>query len=219
MKIIDCKQGSSEWFAARCGVVTASEVDALVTPKWKIKEGAAADTYLFKKVAEKLLGYSSDQLQGVSAFAMDQGKIVETIARPWYAFTYDVNVETPGFCVSDCGRYGCSPDGLVGDDLGLEIKSPMPDNHVRYLINGKVPDDYLPQVHFSMLVTGRPEWEFVSYSRHLPALVIRVQRDDAIQAVLRQAVDGFIARMDAALSKIETLRAIDRAEQRATKQP
>ena len=65
MKIIQCDQGTTEWFAARCGLVTASEVDALVTPKFAIRKGAGVDSYVCKKVAEKLLGWSADMLAPV----------------------------------------------------------------------------------------------------------------------------------------------------------
>ena len=207
MKIIDCQQGSSEWFGARCGVVTASEIDALVTPKFKIKEGAAAETYLYKKLAEKLLGYSKDMLDmGAMSFAVDQGKLVETIARPWFEFAYNCTVKTVGFLTTDDGRCGCSPDGILENGEGLEIKSPQPENALRYLLGGKVPDDYLPQIHFSLYVTGFKAWTFVSYSRQFPALVIRVERDEQIQAVLREAVGQFLARFDAALNRINEMK-------------
>ena len=206
MKIIDCQQGSSEWFAARCGVVTASEIDALITPKWKVKEGAGPESYLYKKAAERLLGFSTDQLEpGGGTFAMDQGKLIETIAIPWYEFAHDVKVRRVGFCVADDGRIGCSPDGMLANGEGLEIKSPQPENALRYLLGGAVPECYLPQVHFSMLVTGAAAWTFVSYSRHWPALVVRVERDEAIQAKLREAVGGFLSRMDEALAKVAEL--------------
>src|SRR5882757_11245793 len=123
MKTLTCKQGSSEWAAARLGVVTASEIDALVSPTWKIRTGQGVDTYLYRKLAEKVMGYAGD---GGGTFAMDQGNIIEKIAIPYYAFTYNVDVKTVGFCLSDDGRIGCSPDGLIGDFSGIEIKSPQP---------------------------------------------------------------------------------------------
>ena len=216
MKIIDCKQGSSEWFAARCGVVTASEVDALVTPLLKLREGKSVESYVAQKVAEKLLGYTQDQITPKS-FAMDQGSMIEKIARPWYAFDRDVDVATPGFCLSDDGKCGCSPDGLVGEDGGLEIKAPYPETHVRYLLAGRVPDDYVCQVRFSLWVTGREWWDFVSFRQGLPELVVRTMADDKANAVFAEAMRLFNERFDAALAKIETLRAVVRATERAAK--
>lgn len=191
MKIINCKQNSTEWTQARLGIVTASEVDAIITPLWKTRTGEGVETYLYRKLSEKLLGWSPADLSGGSSWAMDQGNVVETIARPWFAFEYNCDVKTPGFIVSDDGLIGCSPDGIVGDDCGLEIKSPQPPTHLKYLIANEVPRDYLPQLHFSMLVTGFPRWKFVSYSRQFPPLVIEVKRDEAIQDALRAALAKF----------------------------
>ena len=206
MKIIDCQQGTQEWFAARCGLVTASEVDALVTPKFAIRKGAGVDSYVCKKVAEKLLGWSADMLAPVGSWAMDQGQIVEKIALPWFEFQYNCTVRRVGFCACDSGPYagriGCSPDGIVGDSEGLEVKSPQPPKMVEYLLAGVVPEDYLAQIHFSMLVTGFASWRFVAYSRHFDALVVKVARDEAIQATIREAIDGFMGKMDAALAKL-----------------
>ena len=203
MKIVDCVQGQGSWYAARMGVVTASEIDALVTPKWKVRTGDGVESYLTRKLAEKLLNWSPDQLQ---AFAVDQGKILETIAIPWYEFTYDTKVKRVGFCLSDDGRTGCSPDGLLPDGTGLEIKSPQPPNHIAYLLGGTVPDQYLPQVQFSIYVTGAPHWTFVTYNNQLPPLVVRVDRDEKAQAAIAEAVMLFNARFDAALAHINQLR-------------
>ena len=204
MKIIDCEQGKPSWYAARMGIVTASEVDALVTPKWALRKGDGVDTYLYKKLAEKMLNWSPEMLAG---FAVDQGKILETIAIPWFEFTQSKKVRRVGFVTTDDGRAGCSPDGLLDDGTGVEIKSPQAPNQIRYLLEGKVPEDYLPQVHFSMLVTGAPAWTFVAYSNQLPALVLRVERDEAIQAKLQEALAAFNARFDANLA---TLKELDR---------
>lgn len=203
MKIIDCAQRSTEWSQARLGVVTASEVDALVTPLWKARSGEGVETYLYRKLSEKLLGWSPADLSGGGSWAMEQGNVVETIARPWYAFEYNCDVQTPGFILSDDGRIGCSPDGLVGKDCGLEIKAPQPPTHLKYLIANEVPKDYLAQVHFSMLVTGFPRWMFVSYSRQFPPLVIEVKRDEAIQAVLRAALAKFFDAFDVIHAKVK----------------
>ena len=202
MKIIACEQGSQPWYAARLGVVTASEVDALITPTWAVRKGDGVETYLCRKVAEKLVGYSPDQL---NTFGMDQGKILETIAIPWFEFTHSRKVRRVGFVTTDDGRAGCSPDGLLDDGTGLEIKCPQDPNQIRYLLDGRVPEDYLAQVHFSMLVTGAPAWTFVAYNLRLPALVIRVDRDESIQAKLQEALAAFLSRYDAALKAIGEL--------------
>lgn len=199
MKTLLCQQGSNEWKAARLGVVTASEVDALVTPLWKIRTGEGVETYLYKKLCEKLLGWSDDF---TGTWAMDQGSLIETVAVPWYEFAHDVTVKRVGFCVSDDGKIGCSPDGLIGDDCGLEIKSPQPPRHLKYLTEGRLPPEYAAQVHFSMLVTGLPRWKFVSFSRHFDPLVLTIERDEKIQTILRESLVWFFEKFDPKLAKL-----------------
>jgi predicted phage-related endonuclease len=199
MKTYSMPQGSAEWYAARLGVITASEADSLVSLTGKVRTGAGVDSYLHRKLAEKLLGWSPDQLEG---FAVTQGKLIETICIPWFEFTFDKKVSRLGFCTSDDGRTGFSPDGILDDGSGLEIKSPQGPNQIKYLLDNKVPDDYVVQIQHSLMVSGAPYWTFVSYSMTLPALVLRVERDERIQAALSDAIAAFNERFDAALATL-----------------
>lgn len=199
MKIIQCAQHSTEWSQARLGVVTASEVDALLTPLFKLRDGSGVETYLHRKICEKFLLWSPDT---GGTWEMGQGNVIETIALPWYAFQYDVNPQKVGLCLSDDGKTGASPDALIGDDDGLEVKAPQPPTHLKYLLKNEVPPEYRAQVHFSMFVTGRPKWTFVSFSRHFPSLVVHVERDERIQSAIREAVDLFYSKFDPIYTKL-----------------
>lgn len=199
MKIVDCKQGSTEWSQARLGVITASEIDALVTPLFKARSGAGVKTYLYQKLAERIMGYAG---KSGGTWAMDQGNIIEEVAVPWYVFTRDVKVQRVGFCVSADGRIGCSPDGLVGDEGGIEVKSPQPPRQIEYLLDGEVPSEYMPQIQMSLYVTGRAWWDFVSFHRFLPPIVIRVLPDSKAQAVIKEVTEQFIKVMDDAHAQI-----------------
>ena len=212
MKIIDCKQGTDEWIRARAGIPTASEFDNLITPLWKTRTGEGPDTYLFRKLAERCMGIP---LQSGGSWAMDQGTILETEALPWVMFTHDVEIKRVGFVTTDDGRIGCSPDGLIGEDGGIEAKCPQPDTHLKYLVHGVVPKDYLAQVHGSMFVTGRPWWFFLSYSRQFPPLLIKVQRDEAVMKAMKSALDEFLERFDTLYAKIKGDRDRENAEKTA----
>jgi hypothetical protein len=137
---------------------------------------------------------------------MEQGSILEHEAIPWFEFAHDVAIDRVGFCTTDDGRAGCSPDGLIGEDGGIEMKCPLPHTHLKYLLAGTLPADYAAQVHGSMYVTGRKWWMFVSYSRKFPALVIRVERDEKIQEAIKTALDGFNALFDAQMERIAKLK-------------
>ncbi len=202
MKTHDCKQGSEEWLRLRLGIPTASEFDNLVTPEWKVRTGQTPETYMLKKVAEKAMGAP---LLSYASGAMEQGVILESEAVAWYEFAHGATIERPGFCTTDDGRIGCSPDGLLGADGGIEIKCPEPHTHLKYLLAGAVPKEYMAQVQGSIYVTGRAWWDFVSYSRHFPPLVVRVPRDEKAQAALGECLPKFLSDFDSAIARIALL--------------
>jgi hypothetical protein len=106
--------------------------------------------------------------------------------------TLDVDIEQVGFIISDCGRFGCSPDGMIGGDCGLEIKVPKPSTHASWLHAGGLPESCKCQVHGGLAVTGLSRWSFLSYQPHtvaLPPLMVHVERDgftDKLAAALEQ---------------------------------
>jgi hypothetical protein len=102
-------------------------------------------------------------------------------------------VERPGFCIREDVPVGCSPDGFLGDDMGLEIKCPLAHTHVGYLIDGRIPAMYVPQVQGSMWVTGRPRWTFFSYHPDLDPLIVVVQRDEEFHAALEKYLTKFLS--------------------------
>lgn len=205
MKIItDCPQGSEAWASLRLGKVTASEAGNLLTPTFKIRTGEMPQTYLCKKVAE---AYRGEVLPGFGgSWETEQGAINESEARHWLSFALDKDVTQVDFVVSDDGRYGCSPDGLIGDDSGLELKCPQHTTHVKYLLDGELPDEYAVQVHFSMYVTERPEWLFLSYQKNFPKLLLTIKRDDERCSQIAKALSEFNEKFDAAMAKMEALK-------------
>ncbi len=212
MKIHDVQQGSGPWLALRLGLPTASEFDQLITPLWKIKTGEAPKSYLYQKICEKFMGAFAD---GGSSFAMQNGSIMEHEAIPWFSFTHELPVQRVGFCTTDDGRIGCSPDGLIGDDGGIEVKCPSPTTHLRYWVEGVLPKEHAAQVHGSMYVTGRKWWYFLSYSRQFPAVVIRVERDEEIQARIHEALTLFLHDYDQLHDKLRAIKGSENAAAQA----
>lgn len=187
MKIHDVVQGSVDWLLLRSGIPTASEWDALITPLGKIRTGDGVKTYLNKKLAEWWLGGPISTFYGGG---MEQGNILEEEARPFYTALTGEKIRQVGFITNDEGTFGCSPDGLI-EDGGIEIKSPEVHTHVGFLLNKELPKDYFAQVHGSMHVTGAKWWKFFSYRRGLPPFIIKVDRDEAIQETLADALFQF----------------------------
>jgi len=195
-------QGSLEWLQARAGVITASEFDNIVTSEFEIRKGEMPKTYLSRKLAEKWLGSS---LAGFQSVDMDIGSVLETEGIPFFELMTGQEVQRVGLITTDDGRVGCSPDGLLDDDSGIELKCARPDTHTKYLLAGVVPKEYRPQVHGAMFVTGRPRWVFMSYCRRMPPLIITVQRDEKIIAVLGEALAAFLTDLSAGWDRLVKL--------------
>lgn len=199
MRIIDCQQHTVEWYDARLGVPTASEFGDIITPKTG-KLSASADAYIDRLIDEIV---RPDVERGWAGNRhTERGNLLEPDARELYAFMReDAKLRQVGFIVRDDGRAGCSPDSLVEADDdgegGLEIKCPDGPTHIGYLRAGTLPDKYKPQVHGSLVITGRSWWDFMSYCPGYKPLIVRVTPDDYTRK-LADCLDEFLDRLDAA---------------------
>jgi predicted phage-related endonuclease len=189
----DMIQGSDKWLAARCGILTASEMSRIITPTLKVAKNEKASAHLYELLAQRITRYvephyiSDDMLRG---------QVDEIEARLLYAKHY-APVEEVGFVTNDEWGFtiGYSPDGLVGDDGLIECKSRRQKFQVETIIAGAMPEEYAIQVQTGMLVTGRKWCDFVSYCGGLPMVTIRVHADDGIQDAIIEAATDFELRM------------------------
>lgn len=171
-------QRSKEWFAARRGIPTASRFDQIITAA-KGARSSAQDTLIAELLAESLLPPQEGLIPQFVTPEMEHGMIMEAEARCAYELEFaPAPVVECGFVLHASGLFGGSPDGLVGEDGGVEIKCPAPATHIGYVREGTLPDKYKAQVHGYMITSGREWWDFFSYFRGLPPLRVHVPRDD-----------------------------------------
>ena len=196
MRIDQNEQGSFEWLAARLGIPSASMFAKIVTTKgaWS----TSADTYINQLVAERLTGEREEVFQ---SHHMIRGTELEPDARDLYSLMTNSEVIEVGFCLHDTLAAGCSPDGLIGEDGGLEIKCPAPSTHVEYLRGGVLPSKYKQQVMGCLWITGREWWDFVSYHPTMKPLIVRVERDEEYIAALEKCVTKAVNLIDENVEK------------------
>lgn len=199
MKTFHFPQYSPEWWRVRRGVPSASNFDKILTPKTG-KVSACALNYICQLVGD-LHDPSYGTVTEPQSAAMQIGIEREPEARRYYELTRDCEVQQVGFCLDDSGRFGCSPDALVGSDGGLEIKNPSAAIQVRYLLAETLPDEYAPQVHGQLLVTGRAWWDFLSYAPGLPPLLVRVTPSEYTKK-LGAALEQFHEQYQRVLSRL-----------------
>lgn len=198
IEIISCEQGTPEWFAARVGIPTASRFSDILAKG----EGKTRGRYLRDLAAEIIRGTPEEETY--TNAHMERGKAQEDEARRLYAFMADADPVQVGF-IRD-GRKGCSPDSLIGDDGGLEIKTALGHIQIERLQRGTLPSEHVAQVQGSLWVTGRQWWAFMSYSPGLPPLITRVERDEPYIATLAKAVDAFNEELDALVASVRGYR-------------
>lgn len=193
----DLVQGSDEWLAARCGLLTASEMKLILTPTLKVASNDKERQHLYELLAQRVTGYvephyiSDDMLRGHEE---------EIDARIAYDKHF-AKVTECGFVTNDRWGFtiGYSPDGLVGDDGLIEAKSRRQKYQAQTLIEcvaaEEAPTDYMMQLQTGLLVTERRWLDFISYCGGMPMCVIRVHPDPVIQDAIIDAASKFEMRL------------------------
>lgn len=176
MEIIkDIEQGSQEWLQLRLGIATASNFKKIITSTGA--ESKSLKDYAFELASDSLLIEPEASFQSE---AMTRGNELEEEARSYYSFVNDIKVDQVTFIKKD--EIGYSPDGLISDNGLIEIKCPLKKNHLKYLIDNKLPSEYKPQVQGGLYISEREYCDFISYhplfKDDKKMFVIRVYRDE-----------------------------------------
>ena len=199
------EQRTEEWFAARCGKVTASRVADIIA---KTKTGASAsrENYLAQLVCERLTGKPAESYSNA---AMSWGTEQEEFARAAYEARMDILVTEVGFVDHPwIVMSGASPDGLASEGM-VEIKCPNTATMIETLLSQKVPGKYITQMQFQMACTGRKWCDYVSFDPRMPAkaqmFVRRVDRDDEYIAEIEAEIVKFLAEVESQVQKLNAI--------------
>lgn len=234
----DIEQRSAEWYALRCGMVTASVVGQLVTTKSpdalevacecgadvglpclnkrsgkpmaslhatrtsaaKERPPVLAIADMRSEAVRKLAGLvASERVAGIDPDNELGGRDIwrgidsEDPARLAYSAHYGVEITDCGFMelATDTFRLGVSPDGLVGEEGGVEIKAPRQRGHLLNAVSGEVPAEHMAQIQTALFVSGRKWWDFVSFKGGMRLWVKRVFPDPDWHRAIQAAVTDF----------------------------
>jgi len=199
------EQRTEEWFAARCGKVTASRVADIIA---KTKTGASAsrDNYLAQLVCERMTGKPAESY---SNSAMQHGTDTEPYARAAYEARMDLLVTEVGFIDHPwIVMSGASPDGLANEGM-VEIKCPNTATHIDTLLSRIVPAKYITQMMWQMACADRPWCDFVSFDPRLPErhqlFIKRINYDPEMVNLLENSVIQFLGDVDLKIQQLESL--------------
>ena len=186
------EQGSDAWIAARLGLPTASNGNAILATGRGGGVSKTRLTYLRKLAGERITGMPAENFTNA---AMDRGHALEGEARQLYAFAAGVEVQQVGIGLNHGA--GASPDGLVGEVGMLEIKSCAPHLLIGHLEAGRPPPEHTAQLQFNLWVFEREWIDLMLYFPGMPVFQSRIERDDAwIVGTLCPAVCAFLDELE-----------------------
>lgn len=186
-------QGSDDWLSIRRGLITASEMRHILTPTLKIADNDQTRSHVYELAAQRITDYTEPTYIGDE---MTRGMVDEPIARQLYHDNFSPVTEC-GFITNDDHGFtiGYSPDGLVGDDGLIEIKSRRAKFQVQSIVDGEVPKEHALQIQTGLLVTGRKFCDYVSYSGGMPLWPIRAYPDEEVHEAIIAACGAFEAKV------------------------
>lgn len=159
---MDELQRTEQWWKDKLGYASASMSKAVMAKGKGGLEAVTRAKYRAQLVAEIMTGntpetYKSDQ--------MDEGIWKEPMARNEYQMRTGYTTKQVGFIKHDNKKIkaGCSPDDLVKRTGGAEYKCPEPHTHMRYILEDRIPPEYRKQIDWTLWITKRKWWDFVSY--------------------------------------------------------
>lgn len=175
------EQRTPEWHRARAGVISASNFKVA---REKVKTGApsaAAKKLAAKLAIERICGEPQEDV--FETWAMRRGTELESQAISAFEVEFGHSVESIGFCTTDCKKFGASPDGLIGEAEGCEVKCPISGEQIIKVLLEDDPSDYLDQVHGNLWITGRQAWHLIIYTPQLDGVnrsmsVFKIERDE-----------------------------------------
>ena len=198
------EQGTDEWLQARAGILTASTIGQLITAKTiKPAMNDRSRGLCQTLIAERITGHVEPVYPNR---AMARGTLLEPEARRIYAEQTGQDVTEVGFARLDTDTYtlGSSPDGLIGEAGGIEIKSPSAKVHVATVLSGAIPDYNRAQVQAFLHITGREWCDFISYYPGQPLFIIRDYPDERWQKAIVSAAEQFEETARSAVARYET---------------
>lgn len=193
----DVRQGTEAWLALKLGVISASNASKVV---------AKTTTQTRVTYMNELIGQiATGEMRELFGAALDWGTAHEGAARSSYEFVSGHDFHQVSFAFKDdTFRVGCSPDAIVSEKKGCEIKCPyVTANYIDFLVADKVKPEWNWQAQMSMWVLGLEAWDFAQYDprmRKNPIKIIELEKDEKMHSTLSDAVPQFISDMDKRLA-------------------
>lgn len=199
MILVNCTQGTPEWFAARAGVITASKFSDAISTLRSGDPSQASKDYAYKVAIERIYGETTEDT--FVTWEMRRGTELEPLARIAYEAKTGNLAEESGIVLTEDRAFGYSTDGFVDEDGLIEIKCP---NSARKLVEmwetGDI-SEYEHQIQGGMWITGRKWCDFIMYAPQLESVgkhlfIKRVERDEDFIEEMEEKLVAFSRRVE-----------------------
>lgn len=217
MILVECRQGTAEWLAARAGATTASRfgdaISKLTRASGDKKAGdwsGVSDRYAADLAIERISGMPYGEPP--KTWLLDRGHELEDRARIAYEVRTGYLCEETGVCLTDDRKFGYSTDGMPEDGL-IEIKCPIDSVKIANMLRTGDVSEYIHQMQGGMWITGRKWCDFIMYVPDLESVgkhlfVKRIHRDDAF-------IDAMVADLLAFDKRVQEFEALFRMKEAA----
>lgn len=212
LNLVECIQGSEDWFNSRIGMLTASRIaDAL--RKSKRESTGELETRKNLRLTLSVERITKKPADNFVSAAMARGTELEPVARAMYELRKDTVTEQIGFVLHpdrvNLEWAGASPDGLIGDTGLVEFKCPLANTHAEYLLGEVVPAEYVPQMAWQLACCPGYKWcDFVSYHPEFPEpldlFIVRMPRDEHVIASMEAEAQHFLAAVAETVERIKS---------------
>jgi len=209
MKILCTDQRTEAWHTARLGRLTGSRAGDMLA---KIKSGGEAAgrrNLRVQLVLERLTNASQEN--GYVSADMQYGIDREPDAFAAYEAETGFVVETCGFLAHDTMMAGCSPDGVVGNFVGIiELKCCKSATHLEFLKTRTIPATHLAQILHNLWISGAQWCDYVSFDDRFPdglqLEIVRVKKTDVDLVAYELAASLFLSEVEKELAGLSQLR-------------
>lgn len=197
VQVFDFDQGTPEWHQVRAGIPTASMFDVIVNKDGTSRKSQGRTTYMSELAGEIITG---EPVPGFTSAAPERGHEMEPKARDMYAFITGAEPYEVGFLQN--GDIGCSPDGLIGENGVLEIKSKLPKFAVDCIARDEFPAEHKAQCQGALLVSEREWIDIAVFWPGLPLFIKRAERDAEYLKNLEASLKQFNEELAALVEKV-----------------
>lgn len=199
-EIVNVEQRTEPWFVARCGRITSTRANAMLSEPQKGKPGMRG-TLLQEMAVEQLFGVPVDTGKNFRSKSMETGAELEPEALAYYEAVTGRALRRTGFLKCTDLMAGASLDADFQNCTGIvECKAPDLHTHIGYLLNQTIPTDYMRQITHQLFVSGAAWCDWISYCPLVPEkgrlLVLRVLREHVDMKAYELALRLFLTEVE-----------------------